>query len=104
MIDLMAHGIEPKPKRSIVDVIKEREQEPMDATTTPDHLPTNAELNLFEQAKLDEDRLERQRELDNQISLLISPKNYQRLRAFGFEVVKTDHHTLPPTTTDRRSL
>jgi hypothetical protein len=93
MINLI--GSTAKPKRTILDVIKET------PVMSDSHI--TEELNMFQQAKADDQEVERQRELDNQINLLISPKNYQRLRAFGFEVIPTGKY-LGPSTTDRRSL
>ena len=59
--------------------------------------------NLFREAQEEEEAKEKQRQFDRQIALLIGAKNYERLRAFGYEVKKVAHH-LAPITEDRRSL
>jgi len=46
---------------------------------------------------------ETQRELDRKIALLITQKNYERLRAFGFAVVQATG-PLGPITSDLRSF
>lgn len=63
---------------------------------------TVKEVELF--AKSQEDQIaEDKREQDRKVDLLITPKGHQRLRAFGYEVVKLAE-ALPASTSDRRSL
>lgn len=75
----------------------------MDATTTPNNLPSTAAANLFKDAERDHEAQEAALEHERRVDLLITPKGHQRLRAFGYEVVKVAD-SLPASTSDRRSL
>ena len=58
---------------------------------------------LFGQAVAQDKEVEARRDLDRKVALLITPKGLEKLRAFGYDVVKKAE-SLPPITTDGRSL
>lgn len=70
----------------------------------PEEKPPTTASHLFREDKEADEKLQAQRQMDRQVAYLITAKGLEKLRAFGFDVVRKSTGPLPQVTTDGRSL